>query len=80
MYSTRLRFGGRTNQKLQRNLFLSGYGAYGFEDQRWKWNGVATWSFNNQIPRMFPNNQVTIAYQNDIRAPGVNVTDWSPSD
>ena len=75
---TRFRVGGRTNQKLMRNLLVNGYAAYGLRDQRWKWNGVATWSFNDQIPRMFPYNQMTIGYQNDIRAPGVNVTDWSP--
>lgn len=75
---TRLRFGGRTNRKLLRSLLLNGYGAYGLKDERWKWNGVATWSFNDQIPRMFPYNQVIIGFQNDIRAPGADVTDWSP--
>ena len=75
---TRLRFGGRSNQKFVKNLLLTGYGAYGFKDQRWKWNGTATWSFTNEIPRKFPMNQVTVAYQRDIRSPGADVTNWSP--
>lgn len=74
----RFRLGGRTNMKLLKPLFLSGYAAYGLQDKQWKWNGVATWSFNQQVPRFFPMNQMTLGYQKDIRALGVDVTNWSP--
>ena len=74
----RFRFGGRTNQKLVKNLIVNGYGAYGIRDQKWKWNSVVTWSFNDKIPRQFPNNQMILSYQNDLRAPGVDVSNWSP--
>lgn len=74
----RFRVGGRTNQLFVKRLFLNGYAAYGLKDEQWKWNGSATWSFINQIPRQYPMNQMTIAYQKDIRAPGADVTNWSP--
>ncbi len=74
----RMRFGGRTNQKLVKSLILNGYAAYGSKDKKWKWNGVATWSFNHKAPRLYPNNQMILSYQNDIRAPGVDVSNWSP--
>lgn len=74
----RFRFGGRTNQKLVRNLIVNGYAAYGTKDQKWKWNSFITWSFNHNPPRQYPNNQMILSYQNDIRAPGVDVSNWSP--
>ncbi len=74
----RFRFGGRSNQLFVKRLLLTGYGAYGLRDKQWKWNGTATWSFVNQIPRQYPMNQMTLAYQKDLRVPGVDVTNWSP--
>jgi Family of unknown function (DUF5686)/CarboxypepD_reg-like domain len=74
----RFRFGGRSNQLFVKRLLLTGYGAYGLKDKQWKWNGTATWSFVNQIPRQYPMNQMTLAYQKDIRAPGADVSNWSP--
>ncbi|MBL7827361.1 MAG: carboxypeptidase-like regulatory domain-containing protein [Saprospiraceae bacterium] len=74
----RFRLGGRTNIKLLEPLFISAYAAYGLKDEQWKWNGSITWSFNNRMPRMFPMNNLTAGYQRDIRALGVDVTNWSP--
>jgi hypothetical protein len=75
---TRFRFGGRTNQKLRKNMILNAFAAYGTKDQQWKWNTLFTWSFANRLPRTFPNNQLVIGYQKDIRAPGVDISNWSP--
>lgn len=74
----RFRFGGRNNIKLQRNLFASTYIAYGLRDQKWKGNASVTWAFMNRVPRLFPMNQLTVGYQKEVRAPGVDVTNWSP--
>ena len=74
----RFRFGGRTNQKLLKPLIVTGYAAYGQKDKKWKGNADVSWSFNKNIPRLFPNDKMVLSYQNDIRAPGVDVSNWSP--
>lgn len=74
----RFRFGGRTNVKLEPSLLASAYLAYGQRDREWKGSAAVTWAFNQQVPRIFPMNQITAGFQKDIRAPGVDVTNWSP--
>lgn len=68
----RLRAGGRTNPKLYKNLMLEWYGAYGFKDKKWKYYAGATYSFNGK-PLMYPMNQLTVSYQNEIQIPGENL-------
>ncbi len=66
----RLRVGGRTNTKFIKNLFLEGYAAYGFKDQRWKYYGGVTYAFQQKKPGIFPMNQMTLAVQSDVQIPG----------
>lgn len=55
----RLRLSGMTTANLNPHWFLSGYGAYGFKDHRWKYSGTLTYSFNKRdyvglgIPKTF---------------------------
>lgn len=67
----RLRFGGMTTAKLNPHLFLSGYGAYGFRDKRWKYSGTMTYSFNKRdyILWEFPKNSLSFTYSYDVMSP-----------
>jgi hypothetical protein len=73
---TRLRLGGRTTTKFSKNVLLEGYGAYGTRDQKWKYNGAATFAFKGHMPRMFPMNQFIVGYQNDLRIPGLELDNF----
>lgn len=73
----RLRFGGRTNTRLYRPLVLDGYVAYGLRDLLWKYNASATYSLNGKAPRTFPNHQVGVSYQKDLRTPGLAIGRFS---
>lgn len=68
----RLRAGIRTNPKLAKNLIVEWYGAYGFKDKKWKYYAGATYSFKGK-PLMYPMNQMTVSYQNEIQIPGENL-------
>jgi hypothetical protein len=68
---SRLKLTARTNAKLYKPLVLSGYGAYGFRDQKWKYNASVTYSFNHKVPRVFPQNQLIVSYEKDLRIPGL---------
>ena len=45
---TRFRLSGMTTANLNPHWFLSGYGAYGLKDKRWKYSGTLTYSFNKR--------------------------------
>ena len=45
----RMRFGGRTNLKFNPKLQIEGYGAYGFNDKRFKYYAGTTYSFNENF-------------------------------
>lgn len=68
---TRLRFGGRTTAGLHPNLFLSGYGAYGFKDKRWKYSGELTYSFKprEHYPWEYPMHNISFAYKSEVESP-----------
>lgn len=66
----RPRVGGRTNDRLAKNILLEGYGAYGFKDKKWKYYGGLTYAFAKKKPLTFPMNQLTISYQNETQIPG----------
>lgn len=58
---TRLRMGFRTNQKFSKSWIIRGYGAYGFEDEGFK--------YNLQLERIltrYPWSKVGIQYRDDI--------------
>jgi hypothetical protein len=67
----RLRLGGRTNARLYKPLVLQSYAAYGFRDNRWKYQAGATYSFNGKVPRAFPQNQLVFSFMRDLRIPGL---------
>lgn len=68
----RLRLGGRTTGYLSPNLFLSGYGAYGFADRQWKYNAQVTYSFRDKryFPDEFPKHDFSITHEYDLYTPG----------
>ena len=67
----RLRASALTTANLNPHLFLKGYAAYGFKDQRWKGSGEVTYSFNKKkyLPREFPMRNLTFSYTNDVTSP-----------
>ncbi len=69
----RLRFGARTMPEFSRSIFLEGFGAYGFDDQRWKYNAAITWSFTGKNKYVFPMKNITASYRSDIEIPGNNL-------
>lgn len=64
----RLRLSAQTTANLNPHLFLRGYVAYGFKDERWKGLGEVTYSFNKKgyLPREFPVNNLTFTYNRDV--------------
>ena len=68
----RLRAGFASNSRLSPNIFIKGYGAYGFGDQKFKYRGELTYSFDKKAyhDQEFPKNNVNLIYENDIYSPG----------
>ena len=68
----RLRAGGKTNAKLHPNWFFSGYGAYGFKDEEFKYNLTTMYSFEKkkQNPWEYPINMLKVSYEYDVKIPG----------
>lgn len=68
----RLKFAGETTANLCPYVFLSGYGAYGFKDKQWKFQGQIDFSFNkkNYHPREWPVNGVQLSYTRDTKTLG----------
>jgi len=73
-YSTiegfRLGGGGRTTPKLNKNIYLEEYVAYGFGDRRFKHNASVYYSFNATPFYRYPNDYLKISQQYDIGLPG----------
>lgn len=66
----RLRLGGRTTPKFNRNIYFENYLAYGFKDEKFKYGAFATYSFNHKSIYTFPLNYVRVGYQYDMKIPG----------
>ncbi|MDR1056720.1 MAG: DUF5686 family protein [Prevotellaceae bacterium] len=68
----RVRFGGKTNGNFNQNWFFEMYGAYGFKDKEFKYNGTAMYSFlkKKQNPWEYPMNLLKVSYQYDVKIPG----------
>lgn len=77
----RLRGGFASTARFHPHLFLKGYMAYGFRDEKVKYRGEATWSFNKPIycEDEFPKNNLSIIYENDIY-PFAELHPRSPND
>ncbi|NDV59536.1 DUF5686 and carboxypeptidase-like regulatory domain-containing protein [Bacteroides sp. 519] len=68
---TRFRLSGRTTAKLNPNWFLSGYGAYGLRDKKWKYEGAVTYSFTKRefFPWEFPRHNIALSHRYDVMSP-----------
>lgn len=64
----RTRLGARTTAKFSPHVFLSGYGAYGFGDRKWKYNGEVEFSFNRKKDhaREFPVRSLRLSHTYDV--------------
>ncbi len=63
------KFGGETNLKFSKKVFLQGYVAYGVDDQRFKYAALGTYSFNDNHLKN-PRHYVTASYIKDTGFPG----------
>jgi len=66
----RLRAGGRTTPKFNKNLYFENYVAYGFKDEQFKYLLSGAYSFNHKSVYSYPLNYVKLSYQKDIKIPG----------
>ncbi len=67
---SRIRIGSRTTPHFDRNIYFDFYGAYGTNDERYKYYAGATYLFSNNTIFGFPIKSINISYQNDIKIPG----------
>lgn len=66
----RLAFGGRSTSLFSKRIWLDGYGAYGFGDQRWKYDAGVAYSFNGLSDYGYPQHYLKFSYQHDVKIPG----------
>jgi hypothetical protein len=68
---TRLRLSARSTSQLSPHWFFSGYGAYGFKDKKWKYEGEVTYTFKKRefLPWEFPKHNITASYRYDVMSP-----------
>lgn len=69
----RLRLGGRTTEQLSTRFFSEVYGAYGFNDKKWKYFVSGTYSLNNKSVYTFPQHYLRASVQRDTKIPGQNL-------
>ncbi len=67
----RLRVSGMTTANLNPHWFVSGYGAYGFKDHRWKYSGTLTYSINKRdyVIWEYPKHFISATYRFDVMSP-----------
>lgn len=68
----RFRLTGATTRNFHKNLYLYGYGAYGFKDKKPKYMGEVTWAFNRREYHKdeYPINNLSVHYAYDVNALG----------
>ena len=68
----RFMVGGMTTSALSRRWFLTGYGAYGLRDRRWKEGASVEYSFIDKQgePTDFPVRSLKAEFKNDVYYPG----------
>lgn len=73
----RLRLGAMTTAHLHPHLFLSGYGAYGFKDQKWKYSATASYSLTKKQHYLqeFPRNDLSFTAEYDLYSLGMQMND-----
>lgn len=67
----RLRLSGLTTGNFHPHWNFSGYGAYGFRDRKWFYQGQAAYSFNKRdyVLWEFPKHYLAFKYQYDVMSP-----------
>jgi hypothetical protein len=67
----RLRLSGMTTGHLSPHWSASGYGAYGFKDRKWFYNGEVAYSFNKReyVLWEFPKHYISASYSYDVMSP-----------
>jgi hypothetical protein len=66
----RLRLGGRTTPKFNKSIYLEGYTAYGFKDEKWKYYFGGSYAFNHKSIYDWPVRAIKASYQHDTKIPG----------
>jgi Family of unknown function (DUF5686)/CarboxypepD_reg-like domain len=66
----RVQFGGRTNYKLSKQIYLDGYLGYGFKDEQIKYKLTGSYSFNNRSVYSYPFNYIQASILRDLKNPG----------
>ena len=66
---SRFKMGFETNFNFNKKLLFAGYGAYGLRDERFKFNGALTYSFNEDYKRN-PRHYLRATYQQEVTFPG----------
>ena len=71
----RLRVGGQTTANLHKQLFFSGYVAFGTTDLRPKYNATLMWSFNKKRYHMYEKlrDYIAVSAQYDVEEPSLQV-------
>ena len=75
----RMRIGGGTTPQFSKHLFLEGYTAYGFKDEKLKYDIAAEYSFNErkQYLKEFPRHSIRLGYSYDVYKLGEQYTNTS---
>lgn len=73
----RLRLGAMTTAHFHPRIFLSGYGAYGFKDQKWKYSVTAGYSFvkKQNYWQEFPRNDLSFTAEYDLYSLGMQMNE-----
>ncbi|WP_224750954.1 DUF5686 and carboxypeptidase-like regulatory domain-containing protein [Mucilaginibacter pankratovii] len=66
----RPRLGGRTTTALSKRYYFETYGAYGVNDEKFKYFLSTTYSINNKSIYSFPQHYVRASFQHDTKIPG----------
>lgn len=69
----RLRFGGRTTERLSKRFYAEAYTAYGFKDEKWKYFLSGTYALNNKSIYTFPQHYLRASIMRDTKIPGQNL-------
>ncbi len=69
----RLRFGGKTSEKLSKTRRLEGYFVYANKDKQFKYSIKANFSLNHRSLRKFPKHYLGIMYQRETNFPGMEM-------
>ena len=69
----RLKVGGRTTTQFNKHIYLGAYGAYGFKDEKYKYQLTAAYSFNGVSIYAYPLNYLKFTRQYDVSLPGTEL-------